>query len=172
MSLSITSLEMGLNVAGWTEVYYCTLVPRPMGIAGVILFILIKLLSFFNNFYFISTFDFTFQPSEKLFYNAVKNANKKRIGEKSNEISTKHSIFHKKEPMPMKIDALNDNIPSDMDISYDGLGGHSKPDVFPVPSKAPVKSCIPKVSAKHKLKRPSPTGSQDIEKMMKKVKNK
>lgn len=104
--------------------------------------------------------------AEKLFFNAVKNANKKRIGEISKEISSKHSIFHKKEPM--KIESLNDNVPSDMDISYDGLGGHSKPDVFPVP----VKSCIPKVSAKHKLKRPNPTGTQDIEKMLKKFKNK
>nr|XP_021187288.2 E3 ubiquitin-protein ligase TRAIP [Helicoverpa armigera] len=110
------------------------------------------------------------KPSEQLYLNSIKNATKKRLGEKSNALSTKHSIFHKKEPM--KLEARDDNLTSSMDITYDGLGGHSKPDIFPVPNRTPVKSCIPKLSAKHKLKRPNPTGSQDIEKMLKKVKNK
>lgn len=69
----------------------------------------------------------------------------------------------------MKLDALDT---SPLDISYDGLGGHSKVDTFPVPNRTTIKSCIPKISAKHKLKRPNPTGNHDIEKMLKKVKNK
>uniref|UniRef100_A0A2A4IYB5 RING-type domain-containing protein n=1 Tax=Heliothis virescens TaxID=7102 RepID=A0A2A4IYB5_HELVI len=109
-------------------------------------------------------------PSDPLFLNSIKNATKKRLGEKSNSLSTKHSIFHKKEPM--KLEPRDENVTSSLDITYDGLGGHSKPDIFPVPNKTPVKSCIPKLSAKHKLKRPNPTGNQDIEKMLKKIKNK
>lgn len=92
----------------------------------------------------------------------------KRLGEKSNSLNSKHSIFHKKEPM--KIESLDDRVGGSLDISYDGLGGHSKLDTFPVPNRTPVKSCIPKLSAKHKLKRPNPAGSQDIEKMLKKIK--
>lgn len=67
----------------------------------------------------------------------------------------------------MKIDSFETNSP--LDISYDGMGGHSKLDTFPVPKKSPVKSCIPKLTAKHKLKRPSPVGNHDIEKMLKRV---
>ncbi|CAH0596172.1 unnamed protein product [Chrysodeixis includens] len=107
------------------------------------------------------------QPSENLYLTSIKNATKKLMNEKSSTVSTKHSIFHKKEPM--KIESLDSCGP--LDISYDGLGGHSKLDTFPVP-RPTIKSCIPKISAKHKLKRPNPTGSQDIEKMLKKVKNK
>ncbi|XP_035453253.2 E3 ubiquitin-protein ligase TRAIP [Spodoptera frugiperda] len=108
------------------------------------------------------------KPSENLYLNSIKNATMKRLGEKSNSLNSKHSIFHKKEPM--KIESLDDRVGGSLDISYDGLGGHSKLDTFPVPNRTPVKSCIPKLSAKHKLKRPNPAGSQDIEKMLKKVK--
>ncbi|KAJ8709026.1 hypothetical protein PYW07_008852 [Mythimna separata] len=108
------------------------------------------------------------QKSEHGYLNAIKDAKQKRIGEQSNA-NTKHSIFNKKDIM--KMGSLNETVHKSADISYDGLGGHSKPDVFPVPNKNAVQSRIPKVSAKHKLKRPSPNGSQDIEKMLKKVKN-
>ncbi|XP_026735412.1 E3 ubiquitin-protein ligase TRAIP-like [Trichoplusia ni] len=106
------------------------------------------------------------QPSENLYLTSIKNATKKLIGDKTTNGSTKHSIFHKK---MMKLESLDT---SPLDISYDGLGGHSKVDTFPVPNRTTIKSCIPKISAKHKLKRPNPTGSHDIEKMLKKVKNK
>ncbi|KAJ8711595.1 hypothetical protein PYW08_008549 [Mythimna loreyi] len=104
------------------------------------------------------------QKSEHGYLNA-----QKRMAALSKAVPTKHSIFNKKELM--KMESLNETTPRAADISYDGLGGHSKPDVFPVPNKNSVQTRIPKVSAKHKLKRPSPNGSQDIEKMLKKVKN-
>ena len=55
-------------------------------------------------------------------------------------------------------------------ISYDGLGGHSKHDNFPT-NKVPIKNLVPKLSAKHKLKRPNPVGLQDISKMLSKIKD-
>lgn len=103
------------------------------------------------------------KPTEQLFLNSIKNAQKKRMeGQKTT------SIFHRKEPM--KIDLLDTT--SHLDISYDGMGGHSKPDIFPVPKKSPIINCKPRLTAKHKLKRPNPVGSQDIEQMLKKIRDK
>ncbi|XP_075984562.1 uncharacterized protein LOC142982107 [Anticarsia gemmatalis] len=102
----------------------------------------------------------TAKPSEQLLLNSIKNATKKRM-----EAQKPTSIFHRKEPM--KIDSFDIKTP--LDISYDGMGGHSKLDTFPVPKKSPIKSCIPKLSAKHKLKRPNPAGNHDIEQMLKKL---
>ncbi|XP_038207198.1 E3 ubiquitin-protein ligase TRAIP [Zerene cesonia] len=81
----------------------------------------------------------------------------------------KNSIFHKKESTKIDFQANNVNL-ADLNISYDGLGGHSKMDVFPVPNtRPPLKNCIPKLSAKHKLKRPNPS-SPDLEKFFKRKK--
>lgn len=108
-----------------------------------------------------------FQPSEFAILNSAKNS----LFKKSESFSTngqKHSIFHKKEPA--KVDFEKYEQISELDVSYDGLGGHSKPNLFPVPNKKPaMKGFIPKLSAKHKLKRPNTAGGQDIGEMLKKV---
>lgn len=81
------------------------------------------------------------------------------------------SIFNKKEPVHLSPE--NDKKNSQPNICYDGLGGHSKLEIFPVPNNTPVKSYIPKLSAKHKLKRSVPSGgSQDIKKILQKLGNK
>ncbi|XP_049871661.1 E3 ubiquitin-protein ligase TRAIP-like [Pectinophora gossypiella] len=58
-----------------------------------------------------------------------------------------------------------------LDISYDGLGGHSKLDSFPVSIGDWKSKSIPKLTHKHKLKRPNPTGNHNIGEMFKKARN-
>jgi hypothetical protein len=84
------------------------------------------------------------------------------------------SIFHKKEPTNILFSMQNEGNTSHLDISYDGLGGHSKLDTFPKPNnRPPIKGCIPKLTSKHKLKRPNPpAGNQDISKLLGKLNNK
>ncbi|KPJ03477.1 TRAF-interacting protein [Papilio xuthus] len=80
--------------------------------------------------------------------------------------STNTSIFHKK--MPATLDFENKDQEINLDVTYDGLGGHSKPSFFPV-TKSP-KPRLPKLTAKHKLRRPTNTaGSRDISKMFEKL---
>ncbi|KPJ11795.1 TRAF-interacting protein [Papilio machaon] len=80
--------------------------------------------------------------------------------------STNTSIFHKKEPA--RLDLENNDQVINLDVTYDGLGGHSKPSFFPV-TKSP-KPRLPKLTAKHKLRRPTnTTGSRDISKMFEKL---
>ncbi|CAG9793564.1 unnamed protein product [Diatraea saccharalis] len=112
------------------------------------------------------------KPSELAFINAAKNATK-RPGIENMPI-TPLSIFHKKEPAKIELSQKDDLNISQFNISYDGLGGHSKLDTFPVPNnRPPLKSCVPKLTAKHKLKRPNPpAGSQDISKLLGKISNK
>ncbi|XP_069361813.1 E3 ubiquitin-protein ligase TRAIP [Maniola hyperantus] len=110
--------------------------------------------------------DKTLKPSEYALLNSARNSMKKQEANQS----SKTSIFQKKEATKMTFSQENDQNLSLLNISYDGLGGHSKLDTFPVPNpRANSKSCIPKLSAKHKLKRPNPIGSQDIGKMMEKI---
>ncbi|XP_013186073.1 E3 ubiquitin-protein ligase TRAIP [Amyelois transitella] len=108
------------------------------------------------------------KPSELALLNSVRNIAMKKPAQ---EPST--SIFQKK---PKLLSLAMEHEPNlddaQMDITYDGLGGHSKPDIFPTPTKRPLKSCVPKLSAKHKLKRPTPNGSQDISKMLAKMQDK
>ncbi|XP_068619625.1 E3 ubiquitin-protein ligase TRAIP-like [Battus philenor] len=113
------------------------------------------------------------KPSEFGILNAAKSASYNSKGafnpqkKKSEAFSSQNnSIFHKKEPTKVDLDIFDKE--SELDVSYDGLGGHSKPYVFPTPNSRPApKSLIPKLSAKHKLKRPNTAGSQDISKMLK-----
>ncbi|XP_045779200.1 E3 ubiquitin-protein ligase TRAIP [Maniola jurtina] len=113
--------------------------------------------------------DKTLKPSEYALLNSARNSIKKQ---ETNQ-SSKTSIFQKKEPTKMTLSQENDQNLSLMNISYDGLGGHSKLETFPVPNPRPnFKSCLPKLSAKHKLKRPNPVGSQDIGKMLDKIREK
>ncbi|CAG4988455.1 unnamed protein product [Colias eurytheme] len=103
------------------------------------------------------------KPSEFAILKSAKNA----VAGKSDTF--KNSIFHKKEATKIDFKTNNANL-DDLNISYDGLGGHSKLDVFPVPNtRPPLKNCIPKLTAKHKLKRPNPS-SPDLEKFFKKKK--
>lgn len=83
--------------------------------------------------------------------------------------SLSSSIFKQKELIQFNIKATSDE--SDADLSYDGLGGHSKLDRFPQRSERPLKSCVPKLTAKHRLKRPNGPGNQDISEMFKKSKH-
>lgn len=105
--------------------------------------------------------------------NAARNITK-RGAENHPSNSQKMSIFHKKEPAKIDFTKEPDLNSAQLDISYDGLGGHSKLDTFPVPNiRPPIKSCVPKLSAKHKLKRPNPpAGSQDISKLLEKIRDK
>ncbi|CAH2095070.1 unnamed protein product [Euphydryas editha] len=107
------------------------------------------------------------KPSEYALLNSARNA----ISRPDLPSTSKTSIFHKKEQAKIQFSQENDPTLSSMNISYDGLGGHSKLDTFPVPNtRQPLKSLVPKLSAKHKLKRPAPTGNQDISKMLEKQK--
>ncbi|XP_053615301.1 E3 ubiquitin-protein ligase TRAIP-like isoform X2 [Plodia interpunctella] len=109
------------------------------------------------------------RPAEVAMLNSVRNIAMKKPAEPST------SIFQKKAKMMLPLDKETPKfIDVDMDISYDGLGGHSKLDIFPTPTKPALKSCVPKLSAKHKLKRPSApvAGSQDIGKMLAKLREK
>ncbi|CAH2242948.1 jg14516 [Pararge aegeria aegeria] len=109
-------------------------------------------------------------PSEYALLNSVRNAITKKPEANKSQAT---SIFQKKEPTKINFTQENDPNLSLLNISYDGLGGHSKLDTFPVPNSKPnFKSCIPKLSAKHKLKRPNPVGSQDIGKMLEKIRDK
>ncbi|CAH0730761.1 unnamed protein product, partial [Brenthis ino] len=108
--------------------------------------------------------DKNLKPSEYALLNSARNITKK------NDTSSKTSIFHKKEPVQIPLSQENDPNMCLFNISYDGLGGHSKLDTFPTPNKQPIKSLVPKLSAKHKLKRPNPVGIQDISKMLEKKK--
>ncbi|KAJ0172377.1 hypothetical protein K1T71_012350 [Dendrolimus kikuchii] len=79
-----------------------------------------------------------------------------------------NSIFKKKEPLQV---ATSETLKmSQPGTSYDGLGGHSKLDTFPERTETPLNSRIPKVTGKHKLKRPNTSRSQDIGEMIKKNK--
>lgn len=99
------------------------------------------------------------QPSEFALLNSVNTA----CHRPQMKTLEKDSIFHKKEkPLPN----LKEN-ESGLNISYDGLGGHSKLDVFPKPTTS-NNSRIPKRSAKHKLKRPSDQDGDAIRKYFKK----
>lgn len=106
---------------------------------------------------------------------ATKNATERQGPENkpSSSQSKGLSIFHKKEPSKMDFIDKTEPMQSVLDVSYDGLGGHSKVDLFPVPRKLPSlwkpKSNIPKITAKHKLKRPNPSGSQDVGKMFEQI---
>ncbi|KAL0819227.1 hypothetical protein ABMA28_008472 [Loxostege sticticalis] len=113
------------------------------------------------------------KPSEMAILNAARNITK-RGAENHPSNSQKMSIFHKKEPAKIDFTKEPDLNSAQLDISYDGLGGHSKLDTFPVPNiRPPIKSCVPKLSAKHKLKRPNPpAGSQDISKLLEKIRDK
>ncbi|XP_022124851.2 E3 ubiquitin-protein ligase TRAIP [Pieris rapae] len=93
--------------------------------------------------------DKNLKPSEFALFNSIKTTCQKF---KEQE---KDSIFHKKEKPEANF--FKENV-TDMDTSYDGLGGHSKMDIFPQPSTSNT-TRIPKISAKHKLKRPN---SQDL----------
>lgn len=42
-----------------------------------------------------------------------------------------------------------------LDVTYDGLGGHSKPRPFPA-TRSPIPK-LPKLTSKHKLRRPNTT---------------
>ncbi|CAH0402274.1 unnamed protein product [Chilo suppressalis] len=112
------------------------------------------------------------KPSERALVNAAKNATKRSGIE--NLPLTPLSIFHRKEPARIELSPKEDLNTAQFDISYDGLGGHSKLDTFPVPNhRPPLKTCIPKMTAKHKLKRPNPpAGSQDISKLLGRLSNK
>ncbi|CAK1545751.1 unnamed protein product [Leptosia nina] len=101
--------------------------------------------------------DKNLKPSEYALINSVKAS----VAKQQENLS----IFKKKE----SVVEVNENSGGLIDISYDGLGGHSKLDIFPVPTK-PGKSCIPKLTAKHKLKRP-PSNTQDLQKYLKKRKD-
>ncbi|KOB74890.1 No poles [Operophtera brumata] len=87
-------------------------------------------------------------PSEFAILNAARNATHRKPLETT-------SIFHMKQPLQPELCGKQTVI--DLDMSYDGLGGHSKLDTFPVPL-IKAKSCVPKLTAKHKLKRPTPSG--------------
>ncbi|XP_039759833.1 E3 ubiquitin-protein ligase TRAIP-like isoform X2 [Pararge aegeria] len=114
--------------------------------------------------------DKNLKPSEYALLNSVRNAITKKPEANKSQAT---SIFQKKEPTKINFTQENDPNLSLLNISYDGLGGHSKLDTFPVPNSKPnFKSCIPKLSAKHKLKRPNPVGSQDIGKMLEKIRDK
>ncbi|XP_059058770.1 E3 ubiquitin-protein ligase TRAIP-like [Achroia grisella] len=111
------------------------------------------------------------KPSEFALLNSARNAVMKKGLE--NVSANNLSIFHKKEPP--KMDFNNDKIDfkdAQLNVSYDGLGGHSKLDLMPVPTKQQIKTRIPKLSAKHKLKKPNSAGSQDISKMLGKLRDK
>ncbi|KAI5644780.1 ring finger domain-containing protein [Phthorimaea operculella] len=65
----------------------------------------------------------------------------------------------------------NSKAAAEMDISYDGLGGHSKfADAFPKP-KLIMKSYTKTLTDKHRLKRPNPTGTADIGQLFKKLRD-
>ncbi|XP_050354779.1 E3 ubiquitin-protein ligase TRAIP isoform X2 [Nymphalis io] len=109
------------------------------------------------------------KPSEYALLNSARSA----VTRKPDLASAKTSIFQKREPAKIQFSQENDPNMSFMNISYDGLGGHSKLDTFPVPNtRPPLKSCVPKLSTKHKLKRPNPVGNRDISKMLEKIKDK
>ncbi|XP_028157977.1 E3 ubiquitin-protein ligase TRAIP [Ostrinia furnacalis] len=113
------------------------------------------------------------KPSEMALLNAARNITK-RGAENQPSNSQRLSIFHKKEPAKIDFSDEPDMNQAQLDISYDGLGGHSKLDTFPVPNiRPPIKGCVPKLTAKHKLKRPNPpAGSQDISKLLEKIRDK
>lgn len=113
------------------------------------------------------------KPSELAIINSARNAITKRPGAENMPWNSQRSlsIFNKKEPV--SLDTEDEKKTLQPNICYDGLGGHSKLEIFPVPSNTPVKSYIPKLSAKHKLKRPLPSvGTQDIGKMLQKLMDK
>lgn len=88
-------------------------------------------------------------------------------------IPNKLSIFHKKKPANLRRSQENDPALSEMNIYYDGLGGYSKLKTFPVPNNKPVlKNYVPKLTTKHKLKKPNITGNHDISKMLEKFQDK
>ncbi|CAK1593676.1 unnamed protein product [Parnassius mnemosyne] len=113
--------------------------------------------------------DKSLKPSEFAILNSAQTSLFKKSDNLCNKANAhKLSIFHKKEPA--KVDFEMFEQVSDLDVSYDGLGGHSKPSLFPVPyTKSALKALIPRLSAKHKLKRPNTAGSQDIGKMLEKI---
>ncbi|CAH2054889.1 unnamed protein product, partial [Iphiclides podalirius] len=112
--------------------------------------------------------DKSLKPSEFALLNSAKSSLFKKTN--SSTIAQKHSIFHKKESALVDFEKYEQV--SELDVSYDGLGGHSKPNLFPVPNTKPVmKGLIPRLSAKHKLKKPNTAGSQNIGKMLEKIKD-
>ncbi|XP_026761507.2 E3 ubiquitin-protein ligase TRAIP [Galleria mellonella] len=108
------------------------------------------------------------KPSEFALLNSKRNAFIKASCEMFPR--NKFSIFVKND-INLSEDGIDLNV-AQLDMSYDGLGGHSKLDIMPVPTRPPLRSCIPKLSAKHKLKRPNPTRNQDISKMLEKIRDK
>lgn len=108
----------------------------------------------------ILNIDFSSQPSEYAMLNAARN-----VTHRKNE-NTNTSIFHQKQPLQPEPSERPTKV--NLDMSYDGLGGHSKLDTFPVPLKK-SKSLVPKLTAKHKLKRPTPPASQDMTKFLERI---
>ncbi|XP_041982628.1 E3 ubiquitin-protein ligase TRAIP-like [Aricia agestis] len=106
------------------------------------------------------------KPSELAVLNSAKSTQMKPRSK------MKYSIFEQKEKPPITL-SENDTSLTEMNISYDGLGGHSKLDEFPVPNNRPaLKSYMPKLTTRHKLKRPTPVNNHDIGKMMEKLQDK
>lgn len=102
------------------------------------------------------------KPSELMMINSINHSS-------GSGASKTNSIFHKKDPVRMDSNMEADTIGL---LSYDGLGGHSKLDIFPKRVELPTSSHIPKLSAKHKLKRPQVSGSQDVSEMLKRSRDK
>ncbi|KAG6446103.1 hypothetical protein O3G_MSEX004318 [Manduca sexta] len=109
------------------------------------------------------------KPSELAIIKTTRNAVMKRPNTDKLSSQKSVSIFNKKESL--SLDTAGE-IPKRSNICYDGLGGHSKLEIFPVPNNTPNKNFIPKLTAKHRLKRPTPVGSQDISKMLDKMRGK
>ncbi|CAH2095079.1 unnamed protein product [Euphydryas editha] len=100
-------------------------------------------------------------PSEHALLNSTRNA----ISILDLPSTSKTSIFHKKEQAKIQLSQENDPNLSSMNIAYDGLGGHSKLDTFPVPNtRQPLKSLV------HNLRQPAAAGNQDISNMLEKEK--
>ncbi|XP_072933576.1 E3 ubiquitin-protein ligase TRAIP-like [Epargyreus clarus] len=116
--------------------------------------------------------DINMKPSEFAMLNSARNTVLKKSSENT-PVNNQNSIFYRKQPPKIEFSEENDLNISQFNVSYDGLGGHSKLETFPKPcTRPPLKSCVPKLTAKHKLKRPNPTGSRDISKMLEKIQNK
>ncbi|KAJ2954617.1 hypothetical protein O0L34_g2913 [Tuta absoluta] len=83
----------------------------------------------------------------------------------------KPSIFLNSVSTLPEFNTGNAKAAAEMDISYDGLGGHSKfADAFPKP-KLLMKSYTKTLTDKHRLKRPNPTGTADIGQLFKKLRD-
>ncbi|XP_023934544.1 E3 ubiquitin-protein ligase TRAIP isoform X1 [Bicyclus anynana] len=110
--------------------------------------------------------DKNLKPSEYAVLNSARNIQNSKPSQ-----SKSTSIFQKKDPTKISLSQENDPNLSLMNISYNGLGGHSKLDTFPTPKQPEPKTRIPRLTAKHKLKRPVQTASsnQDIRKMLQNI---